>query len=64
MIAVEDRVTWAVCSRRAAVSTESRGWEGGGYSSAPPELRQKGRTSLLPGTRFLPIGEERGREGV
>lgn len=58
-MAVEDSVTWVVCSRRVSVSIESRGWAGGGCSSAPPELLLKGRTSLSPGTRFHPTGGER-----
>lgn len=54
-------VTWVVCSRRAAVSTESRDWAAGGCSSTPPELLQKGSASLRPGTRFHPTGGERER---
>lgn len=59
MISTEDGVTWVVCSRRAAVSTESRGWAAGGCGNIPPELLQKGSASLPPGKQFHPTGGER-----
>lgn len=59
MTVQEGGVTWVVCNRRAAVSTEIRGWAAGGCSSTPPELQVKGSLNLPPGTRFHPAEVER-----